>query len=272
MTHGKERRDGHETIGKPCAVQGSMAAALKCWRTGILFLALLLCGEVGGSTSSGEQKNESKAQKASERGHVHATMCVTWPECVTERFNKAVVDRANAGLPLAEFMGMLSTVRLQNCTRTAQCTAENRIKEIDGILQNLSKPFEEKVSNALAARSKVEDDLWKHWTKEAQERVLDIERLANKRDEAAAALADIWLRRMSAMALDSSLLSPSSTRGSMHSKKNGDSTKSGEAAAPQDAWQHGGDIRNAALSETWKMSRPSPPPTMTRDGEDFLVN
>lgn len=193
-----------------------------------------------------------------------ATLCQPWPDCVTEWVETAFKERTRAGEPLKDMLDAIKEGREQNCTRTRECAARDRIKEIDAILAGAQKKWEDKAGSALAARSKVEDNLWKRWMKQAQERAADLQRLARARAEAESMLADVWLRRMSALSLQASLVPVSAP--AITNLSAGGSTASvpgAGAGGALEGWEHGGSARDSALSESWTI-RSNLPPNISR--------
>ena len=201
-----------------------------------------------------------------------ASVCKPWPECVASWFDAAAKERASASTMLVETMDAIKKGWEQNCTRSSQCSPEKRMEEIDSILQGVQKKWEEQAASALAARSKAEDNLWKRWINEAQERVKDIERLNRVRAEQDSVFPDIWLRRMSARSLDVSLLPGSqaistsslSMASAVQDAAGIQTNLTGQAAA-QTGWERGGSKRNTALAETWFVSADTTP-NVTRAG------
>ena len=190
-----------------------------------------------------------------------AALCTPWPDCVAQWVEAAVQERARAGAPLDEAKQDIRQGWEQNCSRTAQCTVDARLEEIDQILSRVQTKWEKQAGGALAARSTVEDSLWKRWIQQAQDRVKDTERLVRARTDEEAALTDIWVRRMSTISLDASLLPMPPAR--VHSANGSSSVavpSAAEGAAPQNAgWERGGALRDASLNASWYMSAETAP-------------
>ena len=192
--------------------------------------------------------------------------CEPWPDCAASWVEAALRERAAAGAPLDDMLVAIAKASAQNCSRSTQCASEKRIEEIDDILSGLQKRWEEQAVAALAARSKVEDSLWKRWIKEARQLVEDMERLEQLRDEKGSSMSDVWLQRMSAVALDASLLPNSPALASDGTFKN--SLDENANLTVEDAfagWSRGGALRKQALSDSWSMRKDSPP-NITRGG------
>ena len=110
---------------------------------------------------------------------------------------------------------------------------------------------------ALAARSKVEDALWKRWIEEATDRVDKLKALAREHHEKQAVLSDIWLRRMSALSLEASLLPtdtcPASPPLLSPTPVTDDAFNRTRAAhSGGGSWERGGETRNAAVAQSWR--------------------
>ena len=207
---------------------------------------------------------------AMDTGTVTASLskCEPFPDCATSWVETAIKEKAAASAPLDDMMVAITKGSAQNCTRSTQCASEKRIEEIDEILAGLQKKWEEQAVAALAARSKVEDSLWQRWIKEAQDLVQDLKRLEGLRDEKDAVMSDVWLQRMSSVALDSSLLpraQVSGSGGSFGSASDENASASAAALDVASSWSRGGAMRTAALSDSWSMRQGSPP-NITRDG------
>ena len=171
----------------------------------LLVLAVLSPLAHGGESSSAAPGGSSGG--AALDGSVReAGVCQPWPDCVAKWLVDAVQERERAGTPLEEAEKEIRQGWEQNCTRTAQCSPDKRIEEIDEILSRVQAKWEKQAGSALAARNKVEDNLWKEWIQRAQDRVKDMERLSRARAEEEAALTDIWVRRMSTISIDASLI------------------------------------------------------------------
>lgn len=222
----------------------------------LMSLVLALHAPVSGGLES--VAADTKAAATTGQTMKGATLCQPWPDCVAEWVETAFQARTSAGEPLKDMLNAIKEGREQNCTRTRQCTAADRIKEIDAILAGAQKKWEEIAGSALAARSKVEDNLWKRWMKQAQERAADLQRLARARAEAESMLADVWLRRMSALSLQASLV-PISTPGIANLSNGGDSPSASAEGASLDGWEQGGEARGRALLESWTISNKEAP-------------
>ena len=110
---------------------------------------------------------------------------------------------------------------------------------------------------ALAARSKVEDALWKRWIEEATDRVDKLKALAREHHEKQAVLSDIWLRRMSALSLEASLLPTDTCSASppllSPTPVTDDAFNRTRAAhSGGGSWERGGETRNAAVAQSWR--------------------
>lgn len=191
--------------------------------------------------------------------------CEPWPDCAASWVDSALKERAGAGAPLDEVMVAITKASAQNCSRSTQCVSEKRIQEIDDILSSLQKRWEQQAVAALAARSKVEDSLWKGWIEKAHRLVEDVNRLQQVRDQKDSVMSDIWLQRMSSVALDASLLPslPPLSDGTFQAVLDDNASALVEDAFA--GWSRGGALRNAALSDSWSMRKDSPP-NITRGG------
>ena len=201
--------------------------------------------------------------------------CEPWPYCVTSWVDSSLEERKRASSPLANILDAIKEGRERNCTQSAQCSPEERIEEIDSILKGVQQQWEEKGMPALAAISKLEDSLWKRWIEEAKKRVKDVVRLGRQRRKTEAVLVDVWLRRVSTLSLDSSLL-PSCETAAQHPSTSASSSNvvdslagesrhaSEQAARPQANWGREGSVREAALAASWMRSSVAAPPNISQ--------